>query len=49
MSENDDDSQKRRFEQAARKLGVDLDEAKLREALRKMAPDNPDTKKPADE
>tara|TARA_Y100000815_G_C13326558_1_gene494382 strand:- start:218 stop:379 length:162 start_codon:yes stop_codon:yes gene_type:complete len=30
------DSQKSRFEQAARELGVDLDEDKLKEALRRM-------------
>jgi len=28
--------QKQRFEQAARELGVDLDEDKLKEALRRM-------------
>jgi hypothetical protein len=32
-------SQQKRFEQAARDLGVDLDEEKLREALRKTAVD----------
>lgn len=31
--------QKARFEQAARELGVELDEAKLKEALRRIAPD----------
>ncbi len=31
--------QRQRFEEAARKLGVDLDEAKLKEALRKIAPE----------
>lgn len=31
-------AQSERFEQAARDLGVELDEVKLREALRKIAP-----------
>lgn len=31
-------SQRERFEQAARELGVELDEEKLKEALRKIAP-----------
>ena len=31
--------QRERFEQVARELDVDLDEEKLREALRKIAPD----------
>lgn len=31
--------QRSRFEQAARDLGVELDEEKLKEALRKIAPD----------
>ncbi len=30
-------AQRERFEQAARELGVELDEAKLKEALRKLA------------
>lgn len=34
-------SQRERFEQAARELGIDLDEEKLKEALRKMS--YPDT------
>lgn len=32
-------SQRERFEQAARELGVELDEQKLKDALRKIAPD----------
>ena len=35
----DKHDQRERFEQAARELGVDLDEAKLKETLRKIAPD----------
>lgn len=31
--------QRERFEQAARELGVDLDEEKLKEALRRIAPE----------
>lgn len=38
----DDGSQRKRFEQAARELGVELDEEKLKEALRKIAPDQKD-------
>jgi hypothetical protein len=34
-------SQRERFEQAGRELGVDLDEQKLKEALRKIAPEKP--------
>lgn len=34
-------SQRERFEEAARELGVDLDEEKLREMLRKIAPEKP--------
>jgi len=34
-------TQKERFEQAARELGVELDEEKLKEALRKLAPEKP--------
>ena len=34
------DAQRKRFEQTARELGVDLDEEKLKDALRKIAPDN---------
>ncbi|WP_143040261.1 hypothetical protein [Albimonas donghaensis] len=30
------ESQRKRFEEAARELGVDLDEDKLKDALRKM-------------
>lgn len=33
--------QSERFEQAARELGVELDEEKLKEALRKIAPEKP--------
>lgn len=33
--------QRERFEQAARELGVEIDEEKLREALRKMASHTP--------
>lgn len=33
-----DPAQRERFEQAARELGVELDEGKLREALRQIAP-----------
>lgn len=40
---NPRESQRERFEQAARELGVELDEEKLKEALRKIAP------KPEDE
>ncbi len=36
---NDTKSQRERFEQAALELSVDLDEEKLRQALRKIAPD----------
>lgn len=40
-------SQRERFEQAARALGVTLDEAKLKEALRKIAPlGNPSVPEP---
>lgn len=35
-----------RFEQAARELGVDLDEEKLKEALRKIAPATPPQPQP---
>ena len=34
--------QRERFEKAARELGVDLDEEKLKEELRKIAPEKPD-------
>ncbi len=44
----EDKTQQRRFEQTARELGVDLDEAKLAETLRKIAKPEPETK-PADE
>lgn len=44
----DKSSQRKRFEQTARELGVDLDEEKLKEALRRMAKeraaDNGDSK-----
>ncbi len=33
-----EESQKQRFEQAARELGVDLDEDRLKETLRRMGP-----------
>ncbi len=33
---DDKEDQRQRFEQAARELGVDLDEDKLKEALRRM-------------
>ncbi|WP_340110599.1 hypothetical protein [Pikeienuella sp. HZG-20] len=39
------ESQAERFEEAARELGVDLDEEKLKEALRKIAPDKPEKEK----
>lgn len=35
-------TQKDRFEQTAREIGVDLDEAKLAETLRKLAKHEPD-------
>lgn len=38
-AEKDGQSQRERFEQAARELGVELDEEKLKEALRKIAPE----------
>ena len=38
-------SQRERFEQAARELGVEIDEEKLKEALRKIAPDKGDDPK----
>ena len=42
MPESDNaKAQRNRFEQAARELGVDLDEQKLKEALRKIAPAKP--------
>lgn len=44
-----DASQRDRFEQAARELGVELDEAKLREALRRIAPEKPEPERPADD
>jgi hypothetical protein len=34
-------NQAQKFKQAARELGVKLDEAKLKEALRKIAPEKP--------
>ena len=42
-------TQKERFEQAAKELGVDLDETKLAETLRRIAKPEPEKKKPADE
>ena len=33
--------QRQRLEETARELGVDLDEEKLKEALRKIAPEKP--------
>lgn len=42
-------TQKDRFVQAAEQLGVDLDEAKLAETLRRVAKQDPEKKKPADE
>lgn len=39
-----DKNQRERFEQAARELGVDLDEEKLKEALRRIAPEAPSDK-----
>lgn len=44
-----DASQRERFEEAAREMGVDLDEAKLKEALRKIAPEKPEKEKGRDE
>lgn len=44
-----DDQQAQRFEQAARDLGVELDEAKLKEALRQIAPDKHETGKSDDQ
>ncbi|WP_165103034.1 hypothetical protein [Pikeienuella piscinae] len=38
-------SQRDRFEKAARELGVDLDEEKLKKALRKIAPEKPEKEK----
>ncbi len=46
---NDKKTQKKRFEQTAQEIGVDLDEAKLAETLRKIAKPEPEKKKPADE
>ena len=43
--QGDEYSQARRFEEAVRELGVDLDEAKLKEALRKIAPEKPKKEK----
>lgn len=39
-SRSADQSQRDRFEQAARELGVELDELKLREALQKLRYNN---------
>jgi hypothetical protein len=47
--QSDKDDQRKRFEQAARELGVELDEEKLREALRKIAPDDRPPKEKRDD
>lgn len=39
-------SQRERFEKTARELGVDLDEEKLRDALRRIAPEKPPEPQP---
>lgn len=39
--------QRDRFEQTARELGVELDEEKLKEALRKIAPEKTGASEPA--
>lgn len=38
MPDTGNKSQRERFEQAARELGVELDEEKLKEALQRIAP-----------
>lgn len=40
------DGQRERFDQAARELGVELDEEKLKDALRRIAPDKPEPRSP---
>jgi len=47
MSTKKDKSQSERFKQAARELGVELDEEKLKKALRKVA--KPEQKKRGDD
>jgi hypothetical protein len=44
----DQHDQKARFEQTARELGVEMDEAKLREALRRITSEKPEPKRPTD-
>lgn len=39
MTLNEPEIQRERFERAAREFGVDLDEDKLKDALRKIAPE----------
>jgi len=39
MTDDKKNSQRERFEQAARELGVELDEEKLKEALQRIAPE----------
>ena len=46
---DDNKTQKERFERTARELGVELDETKLAETLRRVAKREPEKKKPADE
>ena len=46
---DDDKTQRERFKRTARELGVDLDEAKLAETLRRVAKHDPEKKKPAEE
>ena len=41
--------QQEKFEQAARELGVDLDEEKLAETLRKLGKDEPERKRSDDQ
>ena len=41
--------QRDRFEQAARELGVDLDEEKLKETLRKIVPDRKPGTQPSEQ
>ena len=45
----DDQEQAKRFEKTAKGLGIDLDEAKLAETLRRVAKPAPEKKKPAEE
>lgn len=44
----DRQSQRDRFEETARELGVDLDEVKLKEALRRLAPEPKDKRRDKD-